>query len=169
VAPRWSPDVSAGDWLAARNGRIAHAEMQLHLISVAPGSDPEQDKPLRGVSVGSLPPEELTVLASLLARHTTTPGRAWFAVWEGYAQLEGAPDARIELPNRGYRLLAGAVSDAVDLFPVLGHQSPNLWWPDDRAWCVATEIDFAGPTWPAPGRPWPTCSTTPSWRPCPAR
>jgi hypothetical protein len=21
-------------------------------------------------------------------------------------------------------------------------QSPNLWWPDDRAWCVATEIDL---------------------------
>ena len=19
---------------------------------------------------------------------------------------------------------------------------PNLWWPDDRAWCVASEIDF---------------------------
>ena len=24
-----------------------------------------------------------------------------------------------------------------------GGQSPNLWWPDDRAWCVATEIDLA--------------------------
>ncbi len=22
------------------------------------------------------------------------------------------------------------------------HQSANLWWPEDRAWCVATEIDF---------------------------
>jgi hypothetical protein len=21
-------------------------------------------------------------------------------------------------------------------------QSPNLWWPDDRVWCVATEIDL---------------------------
>ena len=21
-------------------------------------------------------------------------------------------------------------------------QSPNIWWPDDRAWCVATEIDL---------------------------
>ena len=24
----------------------------------------------------------------------------------------------------------------------IGVQSPNLWWPDDHAWCVATEIDF---------------------------
>jgi hypothetical protein len=23
------------------------------------------------------------------------------------------------------------------------HPSPNLWWPDDRAWVVATEVDFA--------------------------
>jgi hypothetical protein len=23
------------------------------------------------------------------------------------------------------------------------NHSPNLWWPDDRAWCVATEIDLA--------------------------
>ena len=22
-------------------------------------------------------------------------------------------------------------------------QTPNLWWPQDRAWCVATEIDLA--------------------------
>ena len=22
-------------------------------------------------------------------------------------------------------------------------QTPNLWWPEDRAWCVATEIDLA--------------------------
>jgi hypothetical protein len=22
------------------------------------------------------------------------------------------------------------------------HQTPNLWWPHDRAWFVATEIDF---------------------------
>jgi hypothetical protein len=21
-------------------------------------------------------------------------------------------------------------------------QSPTLWWPDDRAWCVASEVDF---------------------------
>lgn len=33
--------------------------------------------------------------------------------------------------------------EEIDLsnFPIL-HQSANLWWPKDRAWCVATEIDF---------------------------
>lgn len=24
-----------------------------------------------------------------------------------------------------------------------GYQSANLWWPDDHAWCVATDIDFS--------------------------
>ncbi len=22
------------------------------------------------------------------------------------------------------------------------YQSASLWWPDDQAWCVATEVDF---------------------------
>jgi hypothetical protein len=26
--------------------------------------------------------------------------------------------------------------------PPVSIQSPNQWWPEDRAWCVATEIDF---------------------------
>ena len=27
-------------------------------------------------------------------------------------------------------------------FPNMLGQSPTLWWPSDRAWCAATEIDF---------------------------
>jgi hypothetical protein len=33
--------------------------------------------------------------------------------------------------------------EVADAFRAVGHlQSPNLWWPEDRAWCVASEIDF---------------------------
>jgi hypothetical protein len=49
---------------------------------------------------------------------------------------------RLELPNRAYGLLHGAVAEAAGVFDLLGRQSPNLWWPNDRAWCVATEIDL---------------------------
>ncbi len=35
----------------------------------------------------------------------------------------------------------GAVTEAPDLGECW-YQSSNLWWPEDRAWCVATEIDF---------------------------
>lgn len=55
---------------------------------------------------------------------------------------------KVEIPNRSYFLFRGALDHAghwgaADLAP--GHHrpinSPNLMWPDDRAWFVATEID----------------------------
>lgn len=47
------------------------------------------------------------------------------------------------LPHRKY-LLYRAPLDAVgaDLNPPFD-QSPNLWWPDDLSWVVATEVDLA--------------------------
>jgi hypothetical protein len=157
-----------GRWAdrAARNGRIAHAEMQLHLISAPPGSAPAWNGPLDEGSVGSLPEGELRALVEVLARHTGTPEQVTFAVWEG-GGLEGGsaylvrdretvpvpssplapPEVldgpRLELPNRSYVLLEGSVADAGAVATLLRGQSPNLWWPQDRAWCVGTEIDFS--------------------------
>jgi hypothetical protein len=51
---------------------------------------------------------------------------------------------RVRLPNRDYFLYQGpaeAVGALAGLDQTRG-QSPNLWWPADRAWCVATEIDL---------------------------
>lgn len=48
---------------------------------------------------------------------------------------------RVELPNRNYLLYSGEVSGALALV-ASEHQTPNLWWPADRCWCVATEIDL---------------------------
>jgi hypothetical protein len=41
-------------------------------------------------------------------------------------------------PNqaRSYLLFSGSLSDAAGW-----EDGPNLWWPEDRAWCVASEID----------------------------
>jgi hypothetical protein len=55
--------------------------------------------------------------------------------------LRACPTFRV--PAREYRLLAGpidAVAESVVDSP--WSQSPNLWWPHDHAWCVATEIDL---------------------------
>jgi hypothetical protein len=44
--------------------------------------------------------------------------------------------------GREYYLYRGTI-DVVPRFDWgPSFQTPNLWWPDDRAWCVATEIDF---------------------------
>jgi hypothetical protein len=54
---------------------------------------------------------------------------------------------RVRLPGRDYLLLEGPVSAATKI----GYwarpnwflpQSPNLFWPADRTWCAASEIDF---------------------------
>ncbi len=105
-------------------------------------------------------------LAPILAQHTSTPDRCWFCLWEGYAYLTGAmaertawnprggyaprppspprlvpppklPAGRVQLPNRNYVLFAGSV-DQGDGW----QDGPNLWWPEDRSWCVASEVDL---------------------------
>lgn len=46
------------------------------------------------------------------------------------------------IPQRSYFLFSGSV-DAVPGLKIGGisSQSPNYWWPDDRAWIVASELD----------------------------
>lgn len=52
---------------------------------------------------------------------------------------------KLHCEHRSYLLYRGPLT-GIDAFhdasPASVYQSPNLWWPDDRAWCVATEIDF---------------------------
>jgi hypothetical protein len=130
--------------IAAANGKHAHAGMQLAALTghVQESSAPPFDGP---PEIGSLPPELAAVLAALLGRHTTTPERCWFAAWHGFARLRddvrSAPT--FALPNREYLLLTGPVAAAAESVTDPNRvQSPNIWWPDDRAWCVATEIDL---------------------------
>ena len=55
---------------------------------------------------------------------------------------------KLKLPSRSYYLLQGPLGGALDLGWILTvehfmPQSPNLFWPQDRAWCVASEIDLS--------------------------
>lgn len=96
--------------------------------------------------VGTLPPDTAASLAQTLARHTTTTDLCWFAVWHGYGDLDPAfhDQPTFALPQREYHLARGPLAGASQtLAPnTIGHRSANLWWPDDHAWCVATEIDL---------------------------
>lgn len=139
---------------------------QFHSIALPP-IRPVTDAPWRGQgpSTGRLFPPDAERLAEILGSCTSTPDRCWFCVWDGYgwenrAQLTPIGQAgvvlpdpippsarrgpRVHLPNRDYLLYDGpveAVTATVSLTPL--EQTPNLWWPSDRAWCVATEIDLA--------------------------
>ena len=131
--------------IAAATGKVAHPAMQLEALT---GIDQYREE-LPGVfnyppEIGTLPPGLARALASKLARHTRTPDRCWFAVWEGFGhtpeRLRRAP--RFHLPHRDYYLLTGPLECAsLDIFDG-GDQSSNLWWPDDETWCVASEIDL---------------------------
>lgn len=117
------------------------------------------------------------IIASIGERHTSSPDRAWFAVWEGHGfdtatthiAWQGPLDEersrlrdederhnaairaallhvpRFDLPNRTYYLLGGPVTAATQLrHPGRSSdwRNPDLFWPDDRRWFVATDVDF---------------------------
>ncbi len=129
--------------------------------------------------------ELFDVVASIGERHTASPDRAWFAIWDGHgfdasqtrlvwrsgpvdeaerrarearqaelrdedrrrhaairAELDQIP--RIARPDRTYDLLQGPVSAVTTLrYPdAESWRNPDLWWPDDRRWFVATDVDF---------------------------
>jgi hypothetical protein len=146
VEPQW-PDTAARTWaqVAAENGRTAHGQMQFHMIN-RPARTPPPPTYLKdaGPSWGSLPHRERAVLVDLLRPRTATPTQCWFCVWEGFADVEyGHVSARVRHPGRDYLLYGGPIELALaSLDTPWEGRSPNLWWPEDRAWIVATEIDY---------------------------
>jgi hypothetical protein len=116
--------------------------------------------------IGTLPLDVARLLVDILRGHTATPERCWFAAWTGRGSLDdgsqimlggtkGRPQpvpadlyrekpkghGTFNLPHREYDLARGSLDDA--LYGVKwDYQSASIWWPDDRTWCVATEVDF---------------------------
>jgi hypothetical protein len=135
--------------IASANDRHMHAGVQLGSIT---GSERYEWEGQPGVfdeppATGNLPPELLDPLTGVLARHTCVPGACYFAVWEGWGGLppEIGSAPTFSVPNRTYHLLIGpirAVGELAEVWQPFEAQSPSLWWPQDCAWCVATEVDF---------------------------
>lgn len=114
-----------------------------------------QRYPLESVA-GMYPTEEGEVdartaeaLIGVLRNATATPEDVTFAVWVGWGDIPPAlfpGAAQVRQPIRDYFLLRGPI-DGV-LSPINTHRSDDtaraaLWWPQDRSWVVATEIDFS--------------------------
>jgi hypothetical protein len=99
------------------------------------------------VNVGSVPRAVIDPLVEHLRTATTTPERCWFAVWEGFGDSVVPPgvEPTLELPHRRYHVFTGPIEGALTSHSAIffAHQSVNLWWPADHAWCVATEVDHA--------------------------
>ncbi|MFI8351381.1 hypothetical protein [Streptomyces sp. NPDC085596] len=92
---------------------------------------------------GPTPPGVAEALIPVLARHTRTAGQCWFGLWDGYGRWDFSRFPTFETPYRDEVLLAGPLFDAVspvtlDEFAEL----PDLWWPEDRAWCLGGDVDL---------------------------
>ena len=132
---RWS---TVAEW----TGRRTHPTMQFHPVAGLkwPTEPPWGHAPWPG----TLQTTEAEALLPILRAETTTPGRCFFALWEGFGDAElnslVASFPRLELTHRAYLLFRGSL-ETFPWFDTGLPQSPNLWWPDDHAWVVASEID----------------------------
>jgi hypothetical protein len=116
--------------IAERSGRVPHALMERETIL-----SPEEE----GDCYRQLTDEQVDALLPILARHTASE-HGWFLLWSGFGDLnqhvfERQP--RVVHPMREFYLLRGALNTYRNL-----PDSPNYWWPDDRAWCLCTDTDF---------------------------
>jgi len=133
--------------IAAAKRRIPHAGMQL--CALTRGDDEYADQPgLDGQPprTGSLPRSLIPPLVEVLSAHTEMQGRCRFGVWHGFGDLRTAlrEAPTFETRGREYHLLSGSLGDAGENLSEIswGHRSASIWWPDDHAWCVATEVDL---------------------------
>jgi len=91
---------------------------------------------------GTIAPATLARLLELLTGATTTPEACWLGFWDGFAGVGAPAGPRVAISERPLALARGPIGSAFAAAGPPLHQSPTLWWPDDRAWCVATEVDF---------------------------
>jgi hypothetical protein len=145
-AVRWDGDVEVEvPWsqVAAATGSPVHPAMTWEATAGAwaPNGHPGvwDDEPIEGQPA----PSQVRRLVALLAGFTTEPNRCWYAVWDGYGALELPRDGvpRVELPGRSMLLLSGRLDAAgTSLEAPPFDRRANLWWPDDHAWVVATDV-----------------------------
>jgi hypothetical protein len=151
-AGRWRDSDAAADevsWsqVAAANGRVAHASMEW--IAITGGWHYLYNESQPGVwgrapSIGSLPFRQARALADVLGHFTEKPSECWFAVWGWDGRGRPAyprPVTTVPMPQRPMALFAGPLSAVTTSFsgPL---EMAHLWWPEDRSWCVATDIDL---------------------------
>ncbi|MER7049248.1 hypothetical protein [Streptomyces jumonjinensis] len=96
---------------------------------------------------GPTPPAIAQILLPFLTRHTRTPDDCWFGLWDGYGWLDFDGVPTFETPHRDRVLLSGPLADVAS--PATGNDDiwaelPDLWWPQDRAWCVGGDVDLVG-------------------------
>jgi hypothetical protein len=120
---------------------------------------------------GQLERDVCARLARHFQPFTMTPESVWYCVWGGWGGLAGPEiELAPAITGRSYRVFRGPLDAVIGLvfdiedpgsvasltevtteekgervdesnLDALFFHSPSLWWPDDRAWFVHTEVD----------------------------
>ena len=151
--------VTVAEWA----GRVHHPLMSFEGISSPVAGHGAGVRPWReDPNHGSMEEETATELAAFLSRFTGTPEQCYFGVWEGYGQYSGGTTMftsdgsgsplptpreirraqRIRGCDRNYLLYAGELQDITAFYTNSLSEPPNIWWPADRTWFVAADIDL---------------------------
>jgi hypothetical protein len=106
-----------------------------------PDPPPPYSAPLRG----SLDEGQCIALAEVLAGFTSQSQAIWYLLWDGYGSPElpapGQGPPRVHLGHEDCLLFTGPLTACTSFRSENWFQSPTVWWPDDRAWCVSTPVD----------------------------
>ena len=144
---RWST-------VASWTGRTVHPLMEFQRVAGLPeGPHVNEPDPPWGShpTVGSMPEAECRTLVATLRGFTTTPDICYFCFWEGWGNIDTSlykPNSRVRAPHRDHLLFHGPIDAIMAFFATdwprqnVWSNSPSIWWPKDRTWCVATDIDL---------------------------
>ena len=135
----------AGEWyerhvtwtdMARENGKRVHALMERETITWSPAGEDANDRCAR-----NLTPEQFAALTPILTQHTSS-ANGWFLLWDGFGDLNenifNPKVPKVDHDMRDFYLLRGPLHSYAHF-----SNDPSYWWPDDRAWCVCTDTDFA--------------------------
>jgi hypothetical protein len=167
-ASRWVRDASEADeraarlweadgtvkWLktvrwaevAAANGRQMHPATQWGSIIGAGDFSGQPGVWDSAPEFGAPPLSVAAELVAVLAEFTGTPDRCWFGVSEIWGSplhehLQATPT--FGTPYRTWQLVQGPLMPSAIVFP---HREcallADLWWPEDRAWFVGSDVDL---------------------------
>lgn len=148
----WSTSFEGADWVRERLHPFGR-----DVGSIVPDGFDAYARIVHPGQASQLPAPLLSHVTSALRNHTTTADDCWFCIWEGYGWLHGGHavsgnppglvpepirnDGRARFTYRDYYLYRGDVTQAQVFAPLPWDLRPNLWWPTDRAWCVASDVD----------------------------
>ena len=135
--------------VAETTGRVVHARMQWQAIAYPAPDHRLPDTIGEGPLQGVLPVAVASNLIDILSIHTSTPETCSYAIWVGTPGLPRAHATVTAHAGRDYFLFSGDLSAGARAIVVDAHGQPaaptisaNLWWPDDQAWIVVTDVDF---------------------------